>query len=46
MSQLFIIIFFSMQFSIAAGSGAGEGFVAMMGLLLVQGVNESNSSLL
>ena len=36
MSQLFIIIFFSMQFSIAAGSGAGGGFMAMMGLLLVQ----------
>ncbi|MBQ6434636.1 MAG: cation:dicarboxylase symporter family transporter [Synergistaceae bacterium] len=36
MSQLFIIIFFSMQFTIAAGNEGGGGFMALMGLLLVQ----------
>ena len=36
-SQLFIIIFFSMQFAVAASGGSGGGgFVALMGLLLVQ----------
>ena len=35
-SQLFIIIFLSIQFAISSSNGGNGGFVAMMGLLLMQ----------
>ena len=35
-SQLFIIIFLSIQFAISSSNGGNGGFVAMMGLLLIQ----------